>query len=765
MDLRTGYLSATRGDGGQNLIGAEIREGLGIIRTQELLAARGVDGGEQFFSRANDFGYSKHPDETFQKWNKRQVLADFVYVIRKFRPDVIITRFSQQPGITHGHHTASAMLAMEAFEMSGDPKAFPEQLGVVDAWSPSQIFYNVSLWYYSRSGETFEPDGHIQVDVGAYDPVLGVSYTEMSAKSRSMHKSQGFGVLTARGSEMEYLKQWGGKPVTKLFEGIDTSWGRVEGADQVSYFLAEAKRNFDPSEPAGIVPQLLGARKELLKLPDQYWKKVKMKELDELLLLVTGVYIGAYSTDQTLAVGDTARINVEVVNRSRVSMKVGSVHFNVSDERFLYGLALGDNQPTQLSFDLPIPSEASPTDPYWLAEPSTNDAMYQVSDPQMIGKAEGGAAIVATVALNLDGHYIDYEVPVKHRERDPVRGEVINPIAITPAVMINIPNGALIFGSSEPKEYQVTVLAGQDDVGGEVKLNLPEGWISAPVSLPFSVGKKGQEVQLTFKITPPTGASEGEVSAYALMDGSRYGRQQVKIAYDHIPTQYWFPEATSKLVKLDLKTAGKKIGYIMGAGDEISSGLRNIGYQVDHLEKDDINAYDLKQYDAVILGVRAFNTLEWLSYKNQELFKYVYQGGNLIVQYNTSHRLVTQEVGPYPITLSRDRVTVESAQVHMLESKSDVLKYPNKIKQIDFDGWVQERGLYFPQKWSEEYHPILSMADPGEEPLTGSLLVAKHGQGYYFYTGLSFFRELPAGVTGAYKLLVNMISQGHKPNP
>jgi len=761
MHLRTSYMAATRGDGGQNLIGTEIREGLGVIRTQELLAARSVDGGEQFFSRANDFGYSKHPDETFNVWDKQQVLADFVWNIRKFRPDVLFTRFSQEPGVTHGHHTASAILAMEAFKLSGDPKAFPAQLKYVETWQPEKIFWNTSSWFFRNTGRKFDASEYVSLDVGQYNANLGMSYTELSGLSRSMHKSQGFGDSGSRGTEVEYFKQWGGEETDDVFGGMDFTWARVKGAEDVAYYLGEARQNFDPSAPQNILPELLNARKALLKLPDQYWKEVKLEEIRELILMVSGTYLQLTSDRSAYTPGDSIEVALEAINRSDAKLKLSSLVFSDSDEQFIYKLDLEPNQSNRFTYHLVIPENAQYTNPYWLNEKGT-EGMYKVSDQQLIGLPQNPPALTARVSLSSDGQFFDYELPVIYKTTDPVRGEVKSPLEIMPRVMVNLDAKSLIFAGDEAKNIRVSVIAGADNVSGKVTLQLPKGWKSTPESQDFSIENANNEQLFQFKIQPPKEASEGVIIATAEVNGKTYDLGRQVIAYDHIPKQTLYPKAEVKAVKIDAVDTNGKVGYIMGAGDEVPFALEQVGFTVELLDKDQVTQSGLAGYQAVIVGVRAFNTLPWLAYKNKELFEYVKAGGNVIVQYNTSYRMVTEEVAPLSLQLSRDRVTVEGAPVKLLAPKHEVLNSPYKITKADFDGWVQERGLYFPDQWDKAFTPILGMNDPGEKQKEGSLLVAKYGQGYYCYTGLSFFRELPAGVPGAYKLLVNMISLGDK---
>ncbi len=760
--MRTGYLSATRGDGGQNLIGPEIRESLGIIRTQELLAARRIDNGEQFFSRAVDFGYSKHPDETFDKWDKEKVLSDFVRVFREFKPDVVITRFNTQPGVTHGHHTASAILANEAIQLSGDPAAFPEQLNELTVWQPKKIFWNTSWWFYRRTGQEFDTTGINMVNVGAYSPILGKSYTEISAKSRSMHKSQGFGISASRGDEFEYfVNQDSSQRSESVFEGIDVSWGRIQGGEQVAYFIQEARENFDPANPHFILEELISARKELINLPDQYWKQVKLEEIDELILAVTGTFMELVTDQESFAVGDSISIKGELVNRSPAKVTLSSIDFNLEGETFLFNLNLNENQVNQMNFNLAIPDHFPISQPYWLVEDGT-DGMFTVDDPGLIGKPENPPAITARVTLKVDRQFIDYEIPVLFNTSDPVEGEIYRPLHITPPVMVSSDQDVIIFGDNSEKVIEVDVLSGKNFIKGKTYLDLPKGWKSVPESYPFELTSKGEVKQFSFKVTPSRDQGQYTIKVLAEVDDKVYHRGMKRINYDHIPPQSLFPKTVIKASRIDLKIGDHQVGYFMGAGDLVPHSLEQIGYQIDMLNEADVSEANLKGYDAIILGIRAFNTLDWLATKSNMLFEYVKDGGTLIVQYNTSHRLVSENIAPFDLRLSRNRVAVEEAEVRFLDRKSPVLNYPNKINEADFDGWVQERGLYFPDSWGSEFQPILSMNDPGESSLDGSLLVGKYGSGYYIYTGLSFFRELPAGVPGAYRLFANLISIGNK---
>jgi len=762
--LRTAYLSATRGDGGQNLIGPEIREKLGLIRTQELLAARSIDGGQQFFSRANDFGYSKHPDETLNIWDREKVLSDFVRVIRKFRPDVIVTRFSLKPGVTHGHHTTSAILAKEAFSLAGDPEAFPEQLDELEVWQPTKIFWNTSWWYYRNSGEEMDTAAFIQLNVGKYNPNLGISYTEMSAYSRSMHKSQGFGSTGRRGDDIEYLEQWGGVETGDILGGVETSWDRVEGSEQVKKHLIDAEKSYDPEDPYATLSSLYKARLDLMKLPDQFWKEIKLKEIDDLVQIISGLYLEVVAGDYSYVAGDSIKLSIEAISRVDNNLQLESMIFEPWGVNQNFEYELKNNKAFNSDISLVIPEGLEISNPYWLKKAGTV-GMYEVENPSFIGLPENPNPLNVRFTLKWEEQYIDIVRPIVYKRNDPVKGEIYRPIVISPPVMTNLSSSILIFNGQTSKEVEVRVIAGRENISGKVQLKMPKDWKVEPSSYDFKMGLKNEEGLFSFTITAPKQSSvEDIIPEVILSDGKRYSKGIDLIQYDHIPIQTIFPDSKLRVVKIDIEKFGNNIGYIQGAGDEIPQSLEQIGYNVKLLEKDDILEGALQSYDAIVLGIRAFNTVDWLSYKNEILFDYVNDGGTLIVQYNTTRGLVTDQLAPYPLKLSRDRVTVEDAKVEILEPSHPVFNVPNKITDEDFEDWVQERGLYFPNEWGDEFTPLLSSNDPGEEARKGGLLIAKYGKGNYIYTGYSWFRELPAGVPGAFRIFANLLSIGSSEN-
>ena len=756
--FNTAYLSATRGDGGQNLIGSEIRELLGLIRTQELLAARRTDGGQQYFSRANDFGYSKNPEETFDIWDKDQVLEDFVRVFRKHRPDIVITRFPGTGLGGHGHHTASALLAKEAFEKATDKKFYPESATAFGTWQPKRLLFNTHPFFYQRAGIEMDTTDLMMLDLGTYNALLGKSYPEIASLSRSMHKSQGFGSTGSRGIQTEYFEHKAGEKAKDMFDGIDTSWNRVKGGEKVGYHVDNALMHYDPTNPSIIIPDLVQAYDALMNVKDEYWKRVKSQEIRDLIKACAGLYLEVKADQFAYTPGDSMKLSLESINRSNAEIQLVSIQIGENSETIL-NQQLFNNRPFNLDINFRLSENAIYTDPYWLREEGTL-GMYKVNDRNLIGTPENGPALSWKAIVSFGGTNIEYVLPVIYKENSPVDGESYRPLEITPPVFLNIAEKVYVFGNTEAKKIDVQVLTGTSDVKGELSLQIPTGWKVEPSKYNFEFTDKGAEATYSFEVYPPSGASSGEVMAQAVVDNEIYNHSLVRITYDHIPIQALFPVSKTKVVKVDLEKRGDNVAYIVGSGDEIPASLEQVGYRVTELTNGDITAQKMKDYDAVILGIRAYNTNERLKFYQEELMEYVKNGGTMIVQYNTAHALVTEDLGPYPLKLSRDRVTVEEAEVRILEPDHAVLNYPNKITAKDFEGWVQERGLYFPNEWDENYKAILSSNDPGEDARDGGLLIAKYGKGYYIYSGYSWFRELPAGVPGAYRIFTNMISIG-----
>ncbi len=766
VKARTAYLSLTRGDGGQNLIGPEIRELLGVIRTQELLAARRTDGGSQMFTRANDFGYSKHPDETLAIWDKKEVLSDVVWAIRKFRPDVIINRFNHRtPGSTHGHHTSSAMLSVEAFDLVADKTVYPNQLEHVSTWQPKRLFFNTSWWFYG-SRENFEKADKtnlLDFETGVYYPKLGLSNPEIASLSRSQHKSQGFGSTGTRGSQTEYIELIKGelpKDKTNIFEGIDTSWNRIKGGKAIGEILYEVENKFDFNNPSASISQLVKAYQLIEQLEDTHWKSIKSKEIKDIIAGVSGLYLEAVSKESNTTRNSNITINIEAINRSSASIKLKSIKIPTLGITETPETNLENNIRKTYELNGKVTAEAKYTSAYWLKEKGSL-GMYTVNDQKLIGTPETTHETKAIFNIEIDGVALAYKNDIVFKTNDPVKGEVYKPFEIIPTISASIKDKVIIYANGPSKQVPVTIKAGASNLNGTVSLSHPEGWQVSPSTINFGLFQKGEEKTVVFTVTAPKNQSEGYISPKVKTNGNIYRNEVITIAYEHIPEQTVVLPSETKVVRLDIQKKGQNIGYIEGAGDVVPESLRQIGYKVTTINPETISTETLKSFDAIVVGVRAYNTIDQLKFKQEHLLNYVKNGGNLVIQYNTNRRLkVTDNLGPYPFKLSRDRVTDENAKIKFLAPDHPVLNSPNKITPEDFNGWVQERGLYFPNEWSKEYTAILSANDKGESEKKGPLLVAKYGKGYYVYTGLSFFREFPAGVSGAYRLFANMLSLG-----
>jgi LmbE family N-acetylglucosaminyl deacetylase len=771
VNAHTTYLSLTRGDGGQNLIGTEIEELLGLIRTQELLQARKIDGGNQMFTRANDFGFSKNAEETIRIWDSEAVKHDVVWAIRKLRPDVIINRFDHRTsGSTHGHHTASAMLAHELFEKAADKNTYPEQLKHVGPWTANRLFFNVS-WFFFGSQDAFDKadkSKFLSFDVGGYYPLLGKSNPEIAALSRSSHKCQGFGSTGTRGTQQEYLEMLKGtmpKDKSKIFEGINTTWTRVKGGDKVLAILSKVQSTFDFSAPQKSVPQLVKALSLIENLEDEFWKERKSKEIKNIISQCLGLYYDFSSNTQSAVASETIKTDVEVIQRLPGTSILKSIKILPQGKDTSFVRPLVQNENYLQSFDYKIQSNESLTNPYWLNE---NGALglYKVTDPKLIGLPETPRNIRAQFVINIYGKDIVFEKTLSNKFNNPEDGEVYRPFEITPEVAVNFEEKVYVYGNENAKNIKVIVKAGTNNVKGQLKLPVPKGWVVSPASFDFDIKDKNASKDFVFQVIPPSGQSEIILTPIATVNGKEYAKQQININYPHIPYQMVYRPAETKCVKIDIKKVGTKIVYVPGAGDEVGKSLSQIGYNVVEIEAKDLTKEKLTNADAVVLGVRAYNTNEDLKYKQEVLLDYVNKGGNLIVQYNTNTRLVVgQSMGPYPIKLGRDRVTVEEAPIKILTPDHPIVNYPNKISQADFEGWVQERGLYFASEWDSKYTPIFSTNDPGEDPKNGGMLVAKYGEGNFIYSGYSWFRQLPSGVSGAFRIFANMVSLGNEERP
>jgi LmbE family N-acetylglucosaminyl deacetylase len=759
---RTGYLSITRGDGGQNLIGEEQGIELGLIRTQELLAARRIDGGEQFFTRAFDFGYSKNPEETFTKWNKEKILADVVWVIRRFQPDVIITRFPVTGEGGHGHHTASAILANEAFEAAADPNRFPEQLKHVSTWQAKKVLWNT----FNFGGTNTTREDQFKIDVGGYNPLLGKSYGEIAAESRSQHKSQGFGVPAARGESFEYFKATkGAQPSSDLLEGTEHTWKKIKGGDVIQKMIDELIASFDLLHPEHSVESLVKLYKAMKNLDDGYWKEQKLREIYTLIAQCSGLFLDITATEQFAVQTDSIRFNFSFNNRLGTETFLQRIVIDNFDSSFL--MTLGKNKNFNFSKTIYVPSDKPVTQPYWLTKKMA-EGYFNVEDQLLIGHPDVEPSYNVFIQLRIFGDSFIFKRPVRYKFTDPVKGELYQPLVVVPPVMIT-PAEDLQIVTNEKEGISGSLLIKGMKKGFSGMLIAADALTKQPVeNISFSqqdisFSTRNQVSDITYKSRPLKTdrellmAVKDKTERMLVLD-----RHEVK--YDHIPWINYFHDAEVAVKKADLKTYNKKIGYIPGAGDKIPEALEKMGYEITLLSDKELAKNSLEKFDAIITGVRAYNTNEWLNKYYNKLMKYINDGGNLIVQYNTSNQIgpVRAKIAPYEFNITRTRVTDENAAVTFIKPEHPVFNFPNKITSDDFRGWKQERSIYHGNDTSGKFEKLIAMADPDEKSDDGSLLIAKYGKGYFTYTGLVFFRELPAGVPGAYRLLANLIALNKK---
>lgn len=748
---RTGYLSLTRGDGGQNLIGDEQGVELGLIRTQELLAARRVDGAEQFFSRAYDFGYSKTADETLRIWGKEKILNDIVWVIRRFQPDVIITRFPADSRAGHGHHWSSALLANEAFKLAADPNAFPEHFKHgVGPWQARRILWNAFIF-----GSNNVPDTTFKLDVGTFNTMLGKGYGEIASESRSNHKSQGFGAARTRGQAFEYFITTGGdKPATDIMDEVNTGWERV-GQPAIAQQITKIIDNYNFGNPQSSLKELVALYRSIRALPSGYWRNQKLGELQQLIVSTAGLFADANATSPTAIPGDSLRVNFVVNKRNNADVVLKAIQMDAYSNKL--DSTLPFNRNIQFNHVLPVPQDKPVSQPYWLAHSEPNGS-FDVRDQLLVGRAENTPAFEVMYTLQIAGENFDIKRPVQYKYTDPVKGEVYQPVAVLPRIEVKMDREAYVSVNGKAIPAAVRFKPNMPTRNGfAVAPKISASWKASDKAVNYNENTREQQVVFTAG-DKSTNSNDALVLVNA-SDSSRTGFTRT-ISYDHIPTITYFPPAKARLVNVELKTVGKKVGYIAGAGDKVPEALEQMGYEVVMLSKDDINAGNLESLQAVVTGIRAYNVHSYLSDKYEVLMDYVKNGGNLIVQFNTNNQVgpVRSKISPHPFNISRTRVSEEDAAVSFSLPGHPSLNYPNKITQNDFAGWVQERSVYEAAQLHPAYATPLSMSDKGEKPGNGSLIIAAHGKGNFIYTGLSFFRQLPAGVPGAYRLLANLVA-------
>ena len=803
--VRTAYLSLTRGEGGQNLIGPEQGDELGIIRSQELLTSRRIDGAEQYFTRAIDFGFSKTADETLQKWDRNKVLGDVVYNIRRFRPDVVILVFSGTPRDGHGHHQASSILGKEAFSLAGDPTKFPEQLAYVQPWTPKRLMMNAGGPGGGQNkgkggknkADNVPPPDLLNVDVGVYSPELGASFGEIGGASRSANRTQGTGAAETKGSQMVAMETISGDKATKdLFENLDITWNRVPGGAAVQPIVTQALTAFVPAHPEALLPQLTQARPLIAAIKDPLAER-KLKELDDLIALCAGLSLEAQSDKAAVSPGATLRVNFTAIQRLPGQVALTGIRLSGIEGAPTVNLAptvLVNNQPSRYNASFTIPQNQPYTQPYWLERPK-DGALYSVPDPSDIGLPENKPVLIAQFRVQVAGTELELTRPVQYRYVDRVLGEQTRPFTVIPAVAVSLAEHALVFGDAKPRRIEVAVKSNGGKVAGDLRLDIPAGWNADPASSHFELAATEEQTNVFFNLVPPAADSRGKIRAIAQVGTHTISTGTEVIQYPHITTQTLLPPAEATLVRADIKILSKTVGYIMGAGDDVPQAIRQLGCEVTLLTESDLAHGDLTRFDAIVTGVRAFNTRPDLRANYQRLFDFASNGGTLIVQYNVpeggapaaapaaaaasgqaapatpsqpapapaapaaSDGGLLAHVGPYPIRFSRnDRVTMEDAPITFPNPDLRLLHVPNQITKADFDGWVQERGLYFSDEWDPRYQSVLESHDPGEMPLQGGMLYTPLGKGAYIFSAYDWFRELPAGVPGAYRLFANMLS-------
>lgn len=744
---KTGYLSLTRGDGGQNLIGTEQGIELGLIRTQELLAARKIDHGEQFFTSAFDFGFSKTSEETFNFWDKDQVLREAVWIIRKFRPDVIITRFPPDARGGHGHHQASAILAHEAFLAAADPTRFPEQLTQVKPWQAARLLWNT----YNFGNQNTINENQLQVEIGQYNPLTGKSYGEIAADSRSSHKSQGFGSAAQVGKSKEYFEFIAGKPAKiDIFEGIDQSWSRIGKGKIISDKIKAINASYQLRAPEKSLPQLFEVLNLIQTIDDPYWKVEKTNEIKDLILACAGIRIESLADRAHFAVGDQIKVNNQLIVRADIA----SVQLKKINEQAI-NQKLENNSLTSFSgtFDA-----SSTTQPYWLHEPVLI-GRFQFSDFNKTGEPENPDYPSVSYELLINGNSLTYKKPIQYKFTDPVRGEIYDPIVIAPAVTASTNQTVVLSQNSTPQKLTLTFdnESNTKNITKTVSSVINKNWKITPEVFTLEFSDNLQHISKEFTIQAQTKETRLDTLSFRF-DTDEKVKIDRQIHYDHIPTINWFPDLAVKVSNLQLQVPIKKVGYLIGAGDLIPESLKAIGISVDILSESQILQQNLQQYDAIIVGIRAFNVLKTMDQISPKLNEYVKNGGTVLEQYNVNNKLLSSQFGPYPFRIGNSRVTEELAVVHF-DAQNPIFNYPNKITASDFDNWIQERGLYFAEDIDSRYQTPIQIQDKNEPLHHGSLLIANYGSGRFVYTSLSFFRQLPAGVPGAYRLFVNLLSK------
>ncbi len=802
---RTAYLSLNRGDGGQNGIGPELWEQLGVLRTEELLASRKIDGAEQYFTRAYDFGFTRSAEETLQKWNREEILGDMVRVIRTLRPLVVVNGFSGTTQDGHGQHQTAGLLTPEALKAAADPTRFPEQLKA--GLQPWQV-----LKVYARRFGGGQQGPRAEFDVGVYDPVLGRSYAELAADGRSRHRSQDFGQVQPRGAQMRTfprLQSLVDVPQVEpsLFTSIDVSLtgvAKFAGKDgerllpaltRIKELAARALAEYRIEQPDSIAPHLAAGLREVRALRasltglDMQAKanvdgmlQRKEREFSDALLRSHSVIVDALSSTEIVTPGETVDVTTNVYIGTRGEASKAEAKFTLLTPPNWQAASAsnaeeggGNAQPffrnretpsAQGRFRATVPENAPPTQPYWLAKPRTKDQFdWPADDASMpVTLPFGPAVLNAQVELTLNGERVTHVQPVEYRYSDKTFGEIRRELKVAPAVTLNVSPALLVIPAGAPNRTRELTIEithnARRATNGNVKLVAPAGWKVEGDTRPLAFTKQGEKTARAFKVTPPVNASGNfELKAIAEAAGREYATGYTKIEYPHVETHYIYKPSTTKVELFDVKVAANlHVGYVMGSGDDGPEVLRQLGVNVKLLDANELAAGDLSGYDTIVLGIRVYEVNDAVIANNKRLLDYVTNGGTLIVQYN-KNEYAQGNFAPYPVKMARgDRVTDENAPITVLQPENPLFNFPNKIGAEDWQGWVQERGLYFLSDWDARYTPLLSAPDDQGTVLKGGELVTQVGKGNYVFTGYAWFRQFPAGVPGAYRLFANLVS-------
>jgi LmbE family N-acetylglucosaminyl deacetylase len=798
------YLSLTRGEGGQNGIGTELGEALGILRTEELLAARRADGAEQFFSRAYDFGFSKNADEAFRHWPREELLRDVVAVIRRYRPDVVVTVFSGTPADGHGQHQVSALVGREAFEAAGDPGRFPEQLAAGLRPHRAAKLYQ-SLWRGAESST-------LRLQVGAFDPLLGRSPYQLAMASRSRHRSQDMGRPEPAGPQWAYLRRFpaagpasdAATPEASLFAGVDSTLsaaaiadagrrGRLAAAFAEYQSLAQRlRREANPLEPGRLVPELARAL-ALLDRADaalagdaspaaeelRFRVAAEREDARAALARAAGTVFEATADDARIVPGETLTVTATLWNGGERPVRVAALEPALppgwtAEPLDSLARAVAPGAVAARRFRVRVPADAATSGAYFLRRPRAGDLYAWTGDREVDGLPFEPAPVRVRARVAVESAELPLTAEATFREVDPRQGELRRPVLVVPAVSVLLEPAASVLAVPEagggaspaPLRYRVRLRAeAPGGIAGTLRLALPRGWSAEPQAAPVRFAAPGEQREVDFMVRAPAGVAPGDYpvrAAFEAEDGRRFERGVQLVDYPHVRARPLLHEAASRVRAADVRVpSGLKVAYVTGAGEEGPGVLAQLGIVPDLLDAEALATRDLSRYDVVVAGSRAYEVRADLAAHNARLLEYVRRGGTLIVQYN-KYELVEGGFTPYPLTMARphDRVTDEAAPVRVLDPAHPVFTWPNRITERDFEGWIQERGLYFARTWDPHYTPLLETGDPGEAPLRGALLVAPYGEGTYVYTGLAFFRQLPEGVPGAWRLFANLLALG-----